>query len=79
MTADSSAIDEVTLDRLKTVVERDDVGERIEVAVEGIETAVRSHNSAAGDGADTEFCPACGTELDAGPTANFCRNCGQEL
>jgi hypothetical protein len=72
-------IDDRTVERLEAVVERDDVGGRIGTAVEGIETAVRTHSADAGDGAETEFCPACGAELDADPVPNFCRNCGQEL
>lgn len=77
--AEPSLIDDRTVERLEAVVERDDVGGRIGTAVEGIETAVRTHSADAGDGAETEFCPACGAELDADPVPNFCRNCGQEL
>ncbi|OYR57322.1 HEAT repeat domain-containing protein [Halorubrum halodurans] len=77
--ADPSLIDDRTVERLRTVIERDDVGGRVETAVEGIETAWRNRAASAGDGAGTEFCPACGAELDADPVPNFCRNCGQEL
>lgn len=77
--ADPSLIGDRTVERLRAVVERDDVGGRIEPVVEGIETARRNRAGNAGDGAGTEFCPACGAELDADPAPNFCRNCGREL
>lgn len=79
-TADPSVIDDGTVERLEAVLERGDgVGERIESAIDAVTTARATREASAGDGATTEFCPACGSELDADPTPNFCRNCGQEL
>jgi hypothetical protein len=76
--AEPSLIDDRTVERLEAVVAQEDVGGRIETAVDAVTTA--STNAAdTRDGTATEFCPACGAELDADPAPNFCRNCGQEL
>lgn len=74
-----SLLDDRTVERLEAVVEQEDVGGRIETAVDAVKTARATHEADAGDGTTTEFCPACGAELDADPAPNFCRNCGQEL
>jgi HEAT repeat protein len=79
-TADPSVIDDGTVERLEAVLERGDgVGGRIESAIDAVTTAKATRGANAGDKGETEFCPACGVELDADPTPNFCRNCGQEL
>jgi len=78
--AEPSLIDDRTVERLEAVAARDDeITGTVDTVIDSIETARTIDHGSDAEDADTEFCPACGAELDADPAPNFCRNCGQEL